>query len=238
MMSSTIGVFIVIPSHVLHIDFDILLVACYIPPEGSTFYTDESNSITLLENDLIQAIEQAGTQYILILGDFNSRTGTQLDFIYDDSSENLPMDEGYISDNFNIPRISCNVDERINSFGKSLLYMCKMLDIHIVNGRFQGDSEGQFTCITSRGASVVDYCIASSNLFKHIDNFGVLNENYVTSVHFPICCSFVHKSVQTHTKSDMPAEQRRRYVWNYVNGQVFIDNLMSVLILFSQQQSI
>lgn len=40
--------------------------------------------------------------------------------------------------------------------------MCKLQDIHIVNGRVQGDENGEFTCVTPRGCSTVDYFIAST----------------------------------------------------------------------------
>ena len=64
--------------------------------------------------------------------------------------------------------------------------MCCVFDTHILNGRFPGDKDGQFTCISNDGASVVDYMIASSELFDHIINFKVLDRG--ESDHFPITC--------------------------------------------------
>ena len=44
------------------------------------------------------------------------------------------------------------------------------LDIHIVNGRTNGDREGNYTCIANGGKSVVDYFLASSDIFpKSVD---------------------------------------------------------------------
>jgi len=39
-----------------------------------------------------------------------------------------------------------------------------------LNGKFAGDSDGNFTCFSNDGASLVDYMIASSNLFPYIRN--------------------------------------------------------------------
>ena len=63
-----------------------------------------------------------------------------------------------------------------------------MFDIHFLNGRFSGDRCGEFTCFLNDGASVVDYMIASSVLFKYITDFKVLSRD--DSDHFPITCSF------------------------------------------------
>ena len=41
----------------------------------------------------------------------------------------------------------------------------KTYGIHILNGRSPGDTEGEITCTANDGYSIVDYFIASSNLF-------------------------------------------------------------------------
>ena len=64
-------------------------------------------------------------------------------------------------------------DGIINNYGRALIDLCCNFDIHFLNGRFIDDVEGNFTCFANRGASVVDYIIASTPLFKYIDSFEV-----------------------------------------------------------------
>ena len=86
---------------------------------------------------------------------------------------------------FNNPRCSKDII-RGNIFGKLLVNLCCLFDIHILNGRFSGDSDGNLTCFSNDGASLVDYTIASSNLFPYIRNFYVLDRDDLD--HFPISC--------------------------------------------------
>ena len=55
-----------------------------------------------------------------------------------------------------------------------------------LNGRLFDDCDGNFTCTTYNGRSVVDYHIASSELFTHVSYFNVVFR--VDSDHFPLQC--------------------------------------------------
>ena len=86
-----------------------------------------------------------------------------------------------------------------NTFGLSLLELCKTYDIHILNGRSPGDTEGEITCTANDGYSLVEYFTASSNLFQSVSKFEVLDRS--ESVHFPLsCCLTFHISEQTDIK--------------------------------------
>ena len=56
-----------------------------------------------------------------------------------------------------------------------------------MNGRFSGDFEGDFTCYSNNGTSVVDYIVTSSNIFNKTDKFYVAN--FDASDHLPVCCT-------------------------------------------------
>ena len=45
--------------------------------------------------------------------------------------------------------------------------------MRIVNGRKISDKEGHFTCITSKGASMVDYILISQNMFDSISDLKI-----------------------------------------------------------------
>ena len=49
--------------------------------------------------------------------------------------------------------------DRCNVFGQTLVDLCCVHNIHIMNGRFHDDVDGNFTCLTSNGCNVVDYLI-------------------------------------------------------------------------------
>ena len=48
-------------------------------------------------------------------------------------------------------------------------------DLHILNGRTIGDLFGEFTCLQSGGASVVDYFIISSDCKQYVKYMSVLD---------------------------------------------------------------
>ena len=126
-----------------------------------------------------------------LAGDFNSRTSNLHDFIAKDNLDFiLGRDAYYESDDFDLERKS--KDLCTNSFGLSLLQLCKTYAIHIFNGRLHQDQEGEFTCTANEGASVVDYIIASTCLFN-ICSFFEIGER-TESVHFPVICEFGHAS--------------------------------------------
>jgi hypothetical protein len=56
-------------------------------------------------------------------------------------------------------------DTVINTFGRSLLNLCYLLDCLILNGYCPGDNEGEFTFVSPNGSSVIDYFIMSEDLF-------------------------------------------------------------------------
>ena len=69
-----------------------------------------------------------------------------------------------------------------NGFGLSLIDLCCEYDVHILNGRLFDDIDGNFTCISNDGLNIVDYILASTNLFELFSSFSV-NE-YDVSDHF------------------------------------------------------
>ena len=62
--------------------------------------------------------------------------------------------------------------------------MCCLFDIHLLNGRLYDDFDGNFTCVTARGTSVVDYHAVSSDLFKSVQYFKI--DDHDESDHFPV----------------------------------------------------
>ena len=103
-------------------------------------------------------------KYISLIWDFNGRTSVEKDnFLLDEKDEaNTFSDfiENSVSclDLLDIPRERKNKDLGKNRHGALLLDFCKGTNMFILNGRLNGDKDGNFTC---KGTSVVDYCISN-----------------------------------------------------------------------------
>jgi len=121
-------------------------------------------------------------------GDFNARTKNLLDYIYDDNLDYIYQSlTEYNSDNFDMPRNNKD-NKHYNLFCISIVELCCTHYLHILNGRMFDDNSGNYTCIANGGHSVVDYYIASSDLFKNISYFNI--ENNDISDHFPVYTQF------------------------------------------------
>ena len=103
--------------------------------------------------------------------------------LIDDSSVNLAIGDWFDEDQLSSPRTSCDSNDKVNSFDNHLFGLCQSLGIHIFNSRTVSDREGNFTCLTTHGPSVVNYVIVSSDIFCFIDDFEVLPEQPISSVH-------------------------------------------------------
>ena len=179
---------------------DIILLFTYLSPEGSTIYENlegNTNGVELFEEEILSPII---TNYpdanIFLAGDMNSRTSSLSDCISNDNVEFIFEDNSvYFSDDFDIIRNSR--DQTENAFGLSLIKLCKTYGIHILNGRLHDDKDGNFTCVTHNGASVVDYFIASSYLFQYCTEFEI--GDMYQSVHFPVSCKFTFNVPETHS---------------------------------------
>ena len=163
-------------------------------------------------------------------GDLNARVKDFQDFISNDDLRSVfNEDIQYPSDSFDIKRNS--MDTQYNRFGLSLIELCCTYDVHILNGRTPGDKCGNFTCIANNGSSLVDYMICSTDLFKHVSNFQVL-ENDLT-VHFPIQCTMLLSTcsnvVLNHSSNVIEWEQ---YRWKSIHAENFKSNFLELSDIF------
>ena len=152
-------------------DSDIFIGAVYLSPERKT----KKNTQVVLQ-ELMQDVncyKKKGN--ILLLGDFNARTGDLKDFIHVEShtfgtgdllGTLLEQDSEHIP-----PRNS--VDKKTSARGRELVEICKNHDLCILNGRKMGDIFGEITCWRYNGCSLVDYGICSKALFKNIISFKI-----------------------------------------------------------------
>ena len=152
-----------------------IIIFVYLPPFGAKVYSDsdEPNGVAHLENYINLLYSSYPDIELIISGDFNARTKNLPDYIVNDSSDYLPTPEYYKCDTFSIPRKSRDLHGELNPHGKLLLDLCCVHSLHMLNGRTRGDMDGHLTCFTANGCSLVDYTIASTDLFPLIDSFEI-----------------------------------------------------------------
>jgi len=143
--------------HKLESELEFYICACYLPPETSSRGDiQESFFISLLT----EIYTLSTNSPILIMGDFNKRLGNKQDVDYNIDS--------------NVPARSCidNISKNPDTF-IDFLRDCRFC---VLNGRFD-ISLDNFTCLTNRGQSVVDYICTGYETLKYIQEFRVLTVN-------------------------------------------------------------
>ena len=140
----------------------------YISPEKSCHIASRDNLWIILQQEVAQFSLEGN---VMLTGDFNARTGQLQDFIINDSDDHLPLPPDYVTDYCDL---RTSKDKTCNPYGQELLHICKNAQLRILNGRIGNDRDkGDFTCVTPRGNSVVDYTIVSQDLLNQIYNFKI-----------------------------------------------------------------
>ena len=121
--------------------------------------------------------------HIIVMGDINCRTGTDNDFIDQESSQcdvgAIPytIDDAIVAGDVSILKHRRSEDKIVHENGKELLNLCVGNNLCIVNGRIGEYPDGSFTCHTARGKSVVDYFIVNTEQLRDVAKFKVQANN-------------------------------------------------------------
>ena len=123
---------------------------------------------------------------LVLTGDLNARVGNLIDYIENDDIKHIFQKDNIFdcpSDIFHLQRQSKDI--LVNTFGKTLIDICQVFDIHIFNVLCNGYMHGEFTCTANDGTSVVDYFIAFSDLVKYVK---CTSKNVMTTVKILFNC--------------------------------------------------
>ena len=171
----------------------------------------------------------------LCLFDFNARTACALDYIDSDNCPYVPGDN--LLPHQNLKRRK-NFDHHINEHGNSLLDICKISDLRILNGRSKGDSFGKITYHSPLGISTVDYFIISHNMLNLVENF-IVKQPTIFSDHSQLICWINNPlPVPVNTVTE-PFNLPKQFMWDNNSRQNFLDALnlgeiQSRLLLFEE----
>ena len=128
-----------------------VLFVCYLPPDGSTRTVDADAFV----NELMKKVyEYQSEGEIILCGDFNARLGSEPDYI-----------EGV-----DIVKPREIIDESTNSYCDILSDFLIDCNLCMLNGRL---GENNFTHVSTRGKSVVDYVFVPHEQFQNFCDFSV-----------------------------------------------------------------
>ena len=128
---------------------------------------------------------------IVLIGDFNGRTGVLNDVMLLETDDKLDLDNYDYPDilntfnSLNIPVQRTNMDKNTNNNGNQIIEMCKLTELCILNGRFGADKNVGKT--TFDNVSTIDYAMCSPNLFANITEFSIDTfDRLLSDKHSPI----------------------------------------------------
>ena len=214
--TSTMAVFCKIDKKILESERNLICGFVYVPPHTSPFSASENFDI--LENE-IGNLKDCRVSDLLLIGDFNSKTRDMEDRLSLNKHDvffDLEEDCG-----ISIGKRSSQDMHPVDKYGKKLIQLCVTLGINIVNGRAGRDAGiGKFT---TRNNSVIDYALASPDLFSYIEGFEIQEFNTVLSdVHAPLSLELKCKKIAT---SEPKIKISPKPKWDPAKKPVFVENL-------------
>ena len=203
--SSQLVLWFSISPELLMTENDVLCGVVYVPPIGSK-YANEDLFANLHAEILKTSSENS---QIILMGDFNSRTGERSDIFLSDEFlsdlyglEFLEIENNNTRNIFiqnNVPLQRCNIDNVVNAYVTLMIDFCKLSNLCILNGRIgQYMYNSKYTC---KDKSVVDYCPCSAPLFSKIEHLHVLEfSSLYSDAHCPVsltlkACKNTHKTL-------------------------------------------
>ena len=192
---------------------DIFVGALYISPKNSTYTTRQDESIYSILYDDIAKFSREGK--IMLMGDFNSRTGRAEDYIINDKVDFMPdYTKLFYQGDMHLPSRN-NMDREVRNYGKQLLELCVTTGIRMLNGRTLGDLTGRYTCHHYNGSGVVDYCSIHESCLQMIRYFKVHDFNGTKSDHCPISVNIQISAKRSFDKQkDKLVKCANMFKWN------------------------
>ena len=180
---------------------------------GVYVWCEDSPAYNVCDTDLFELLQTDIYEYdskgkIFIVGDWNARIGNQNDFIVFDDINITCDSDGYEPD---VPLCRASFDKRCNAWGYNLLDLCKATGFRVVNGRLNND-RGNYTYISSHGASTIDYLLTKECYFSDIHCFQVHDFNE-WSDHSPVAFKLTYNDL-VNSQSNSNNEHYSFYKWS------------------------
>ena len=163
--------------------------------------------------DLFPVVENLTDVPVFYFGDFNARIGSENTI----SESDICPCECFVK-NYGERKTR---DKIVNGAGEKLLDFCDELNLIVLNGRTISDSVGDYTYISVRGNSVIDFLICNEKALKLVEQFKIVTRT--ESDHLPLEFSCRMASVK-----DLAINQvNRRFKWDK-NSSEFVNKLSNL----------
>ena len=183
----------------------------YIIPENSSRESGYELIFARLENDIIEIKNKNPEARIVIVGDFNARTGVWPDYINSDENKHVDFPDSYTPDQCS-ERSSKDPKSGLNKIGRELLKFCIKTTCRILNGRSGKDKgRGEETYMSTIGNSVIDYVLVEEQYMHEVTNFEVRDHTNISD-HSPLYFEIERESIAKIPHS--PEEKRRKLKWD------------------------
>ncbi|KAH8944591.1 hypothetical protein BDL97_13G119700 [Sphagnum fallax] len=111
---------------------------------------------------------------VLLAGDFNVRTGTNTDFIDCSQLADVLLVPQAIEDTLPNDMLKRqNRDTVTVGWHREFLDLCRTTGLFIFNGRTPGDISGEYTCLSNKGFSTVDYFLTTADQLEGVKRLEV-----------------------------------------------------------------
>jgi hypothetical protein len=111
---------------------------------------------------------------VLLAGDFNARTGTNTDFIDCSQLADVLLVPQAIEDTLPNDMLERqNHDTITASWHREFLDLCRTVGLFILNGHTPRDISGEYTCLSNKGFSTVDYFLTTSDQLEGVKHLEV-----------------------------------------------------------------
>ena len=169
---------------------DVYCGIVYIPPIGSKYASDDP--YTELQGEILRYCTKSSQ--IILMGDFNSRTGKKDDiFCADDFLSDIHGLDFLVQESYGIRAeflrnsvpLKRENSDKTNTYGTQMTEFCRLSNLCILNGRIgRHTHNAKYTC---KDKSVVDYFLCSPSLFDLLYDFCVLEfSSLYSDAHCPI----------------------------------------------------
>jgi hypothetical protein len=147
----------------------LFLCIVYAAPQGSP-YADSS----LFEHICQEVGEAMSLGSVLLAGDFNARTSTNTDFIDCSQLADVLLVPQAIEDTLPNDMLERqNRDTVMAGWDREFLDFCRTAGLFILNGCTPGDISGEYTCLSNKGFSIVDYFLMTADQLEGVKHLEV-----------------------------------------------------------------
>ena len=203
------------------------------PPQGSKFASPDP--YLEIQAEINEHVHENND--LLLLGDYNSRSGISHDYTITDEFLSRLHNDNFLQaesaqilsklEEYGVPLERRSADSTPNTYGLQLLEICKSNDLFILNGRPGTDRQNPKP--TCKDRSTIDYCISNVNFIQHINDFCIQEfSSLFSDSHCGVTLTIGSVYQSSSQAENMPTFSTPRLkLWKQENADLFLANFDS-----------